>query len=142
MKHRRTAQEKKLADDARLLRAWRAFHREEKAAALAGPYSATLVELFRMFSNLECVKPAQLIGLIGAVNWSSIDYSARCVVLHEVSTSIAKHRERQGLPVIDDPLPGQPDNAFRIIRKIITEFPASPQERPAPRGPDPVTDHQ
>jgi len=58
MKH--TAQEKKLADDARLLRAWKNFHREEKNAALAGPYSATLVELFRMFSNIECVQPSQL----------------------------------------------------------------------------------
>jgi len=33
-------QEKELADNARLLRAWKKFHREEREAVLAGPHSA------------------------------------------------------------------------------------------------------
>jgi hypothetical protein len=141
MKRRRTAQEKKLADDARLLRAWRAFHAEEKTAVLAGPYSATLVELFRMFSNIECVQPAQLVGFIGAIDWSGIDRQTRCVVLHELNNAIVRHRTSRGLAAIDDPLFDQPDNVFRIVKKLF-EFPASPQERPARRGPYPEANHE
>jgi hypothetical protein len=128
MKRRRTAQEQKLADDQRLLRAWKKFHAEEKAAVLAGPYATTLAELFKAFANIECVKPAQLIGLIAAVDWGSLDYETRLTTLHEVNAAITRYRERCGLDSISDPLPGAPPNAFQVIRKIITEFPASAGE--------------
>jgi hypothetical protein len=128
---RRTAKEQELADNARLLRAWKAFHREERDAVLAGPYATTLAELFQAFANIECVKPAQLVGFIAAVDWSAIDYQTRLTVLHEVNTAITKWRERQGLDPISDPL-GAPPNAFQIIRGIISKFPAreSPPGRP------------
>src|SRR5262245_45846624 len=127
MKHR-TAKDKELADNARLLRAWKNFHREEREAVLAGPYARTLAELFRMFTNLQHVHSAQLIGFIGAIDWAAIDYQTRLTVLHEVNAAITKWRERQGLAPIDDPLPGAPANAFQTLRKIITEFPAITQE--------------
>jgi hypothetical protein len=133
MKRRSTAQEKKLVDDARLLRAWKKFHREERDAVLAGPHAATLAELFRAFANIECVKPAQLIGFIGAIDWGSIDYETRLTVLHEVNNAITKFREKQGLEPIDDALPGEPPRAFEIIRRIITSFPRArggPPESP------------
>ena len=110
-------QQKKLADDARLLRAWKKFHREEREAVLAGPHA--LGELFRMFANIECVRPAQLVGFIGAINWSAIPYDARLVVLHELNTAITKFREKRGLEPIDDPLPRQPDSPFRIIKATL-----------------------
>ena len=105
MKRRRTAQEQKLADDQRLLRAWKKFHAEEKAAVLAGPYNATLVELFRMFSAIEHVTPAQLVGFVGAIDWGSVDYQTRVVTLHELNAAITRYRERRGLEPISDPLP-------------------------------------
>src|SRR5262249_36988347 len=71
MKHR-TAKEKELADNARLLRAWKRFHRDERDAALSGPHARTLAELFRMFANLKHVQPAQLIGFVGAIDWAAI----------------------------------------------------------------------
>ena len=61
-------QQKKLADDARLLRAWKRFHREEREAALTGPHAVTLAELCRIIANIECVRPAQLVGFIGAID--------------------------------------------------------------------------
>src|SRR5215831_13449553 len=102
--------EKELADNARLLRAWKKFHREEREAVLAGPYATTLVELFRMFSNIEHVKPAQLVGFIGAIDWGSVDFQTRLTVLHEVNTAITKFRESRKLDPFDDPLPGAPPN--------------------------------
>ena len=116
--------ERKLADNQRLLRAWKAFHREEREAVLSGPYATTLAELFRMFSAIEHVKPAQLVGLIDAIDWGAIDYQTRLVVLHEVNSAIVKFRESQNLDPIDDPLPGAPPNAFQVIRKVVNQFPA------------------
>ena len=112
-------QQKKLADDARLLRAWKKFHREEREAVLAGPHATTLGTLFQMFANIECVRPAQLVGFIGAIHWSAIDYQTRLTVLHELNTAITKVREKRGLEPIDDPLPRQPDSPFRIIKAIL-----------------------
>jgi hypothetical protein len=123
MKRQRTAQEKKLADDARLLRWWKAWHREERDAVLAGPHAVTLAELFRMFANIECVKPAQLIGFIGAIDWGSIDHETRLTVLHEVGVAITRHRERRGQEPFSDPLPGQLNNAYRIIKNLLNSFP-------------------
>src|SRR5262249_52489558 len=130
------ARERELADNARLLRAWRAFHREERHAVLAGPHAATLVELFRAFANIECVKPAQLIGLVGLIDWAKIDANTRLVTLHEVNTAIVRYREKRGLEPIDDPLDDRP-NTFQVIRKILNQFPAPSQARPMRRGPDP-----
>jgi len=50
---RQSQKDKELADNARLLRARKKFHREEREAVLAGPHSVTLAELFRMFANLK-----------------------------------------------------------------------------------------
>jgi hypothetical protein len=128
MNRRLSAKEqKKLADDARLLRNWKKFHREEREAVLAGPHSAVLGELFRMFENLQHVQPAQLIGLVRSINWATIDYSARLVTVHELNASITKYREKHDLEPIDDSLPGQPDTPFRAIKAIVLT--ASPPSR-------------
>ena len=120
MTQRTAAQkEKELRDNARLLRAWKKFHHEEREAALAGPCAVTLAELFRMFANLVHVQPAQLIGFIGAIDWAAIDFQTRLTVLHELNTAITKFREMRGLEPIDDPLPRQPDSPFRIIKAIL-----------------------
>jgi len=120
-KRSKKEKEKELADNARLLRAWKKFHREEREAVLAGPYAATLVELFRMFSAIEHVKPSQLIGFIGAIDWASIDYQTRLTVLHEVNEAITKFRESQKLNPFDDALPGEPLRAYQVIRDIISQ---------------------
>jgi hypothetical protein len=133
--------ERELADNARLLRWWKAWHREQRDAVLAGPHARTLAELFRAFAAIKHVKPAQLVGFIDAIDWSSIDYQTRLTVLHEVNAAITKFRESQKLE-IEDPLPGAPPNAFQVIRKIITEFSASSQEGPTRRGPYPGAEHK
>ena len=129
MKRRKSEKDKKLANDARLLRWWRAWHREERDAVLSGPHARTLAELFRAFSAIDCIQPSQLVGFIGAIDWSAIDYQTRLTVLHEVNAMIAKFREKRGLEPINDPLPGQPDNAFRIIKNLFNSFPPCAGER-------------
>src|SRR5262245_26510107 len=96
-----TKEQKKLAADAYLLRAWKKFHREERKAVCAGPHSAVLVELFRMLDHLEHVQPAQLIGLVQSTNWVAIDYATRLTVLHEINISITTLRTKRDLEPID-----------------------------------------
>jgi hypothetical protein len=119
MKHRRAEQEQKLADDARLMRSWRKWHREQLEEALAGPHSSVLDELFRMCANLKHVQPAQLIGFVRSIDWSAIPYNIKLTVVHELNIAITAFRVKRGLPEIDDGLPGEPDTPFRTIRAIV-----------------------
>jgi hypothetical protein len=115
----RDSQQQKLIDDARLLRAWKKFHREEREAVLAGPHGSVLAELFRMFENLKHVRPAQLIGFVRSIDWAAIDYGTRLVVIHGLNTAVCTYRANRGLAEIDDGLPGEPDTPFRTIRAIV-----------------------
>lgn len=116
-------EQKKLADDTRLLRAWKKYHREEREAVLAGPHAVALNELFRMFKNLQHVQPSQLTGLARSIDWSSLDSGTKLVVVHELNNSITAFREKHGMEPINDNLPGQPDTPFRTIKAIL--FPST-----------------
>jgi hypothetical protein len=111
--------DKELAGDAKMFRAWKKFHRDERAAVLAGPHGIVLAELFRMFANLKQVQPAQLIGFARSVDWAAIDYNTKLVVVHELNNAITAFRIKHGLPEFDDGLPGEPDTPFRTIKMIV-----------------------
>jgi hypothetical protein len=129
MRRRRTAEEQKLADDARLLRMWRAFHREELEAALSGPHGTVLGELFRMLRNLQHVQPVQLIGLVQTIDWSTIPYATKLVLIHELNKAITAYRIKLGMSEMDDGLPGiDPETPFRMIKAIVLS--ASSHEAP------------
>ena len=114
-----TPKEKELVDNARLLRAWKKFHREEREAVLAGPYATTLIELFRMFANIQYVAPAQLVGFVQSINWANVDYAVRLTVLHEINNAITEFRVERDMEPINDPLPGEPESPFRLIKIIL-----------------------
>jgi hypothetical protein len=135
MKRRRTAADKKLADDQKLLRWWKAWHREQRDAVLAGPHGPVLVELLRAIANLQHIQPAQLIGLARSVSWAAIDYDTRLTVLHELNVAIMKFREKRGAEPIDDPLLHEAESPYRIIKAIM--FAASPPSTRAPTGAEP-----
>jgi hypothetical protein len=112
-------EQKEVEDRSRLLRAWKKFHAEELEAVLVGPHGAVLVELFRMFENLKHVQPIQLIGFAQSIDWMMIDYTTKLVVVHELNKAITAVREKHRLDPFDDPLPGQPETPFRMIRAIV-----------------------
>ena len=120
MKRRQSEKDKKLADDARLLKWWRAWHREQLEQALAGPHGAVLAGLFRMFKNLQHVQPAQLIGLARSIDWAGIDADTKLTVLHEFNAAITRLRERHNMEPIDDTVEDEPP--FRTLKAIL--FPA------------------
>lgn len=129
MRRRRTKseEEKVLTDEAYLLRSWRAWHREILAEALAGPHAELMQGLMARLENMPSA--AELVDFVTQQDWSAIDDDTRFIALFETSTTIAKHREKQGLDPFSDPLPHQPPNAFLLIKQIL--FPSQAGE-PSP----------
>jgi hypothetical protein len=122
MKHHQTAKEKELADNERLLSAWRKLHREQREEALAGLHADVMQRLIAQLKDLRSAR--ELVAFMEAQDWSVIDADTRLVVLHEINQAITRLRERADLPPIDDALPGEPLRAFQLIKKVMDQFPA------------------
>ena len=120
MKRRRTAKEKELEDNAKLLRQWKHWHAEQLKEALAGVHRDVLERVMAQLENLKSAR--ELVNAMATENWSVVDAKTRLTALHEINVAITKLRSKSGLEPIDDPLPGEPDNAFRIIKNLF-EFP-------------------
>ena len=125
---KRNAREQMLADDARPLRTWREWHREQLEEALAGVRRDVLERLMEQLKDLRSARA--LVDFIAAQDWESVDADTRVIALFEINRAIAALRERQKLPPINDALPGEPLTAFQIIRGIITQV-SHTVERPA-----------
>jgi len=121
MKRRKSEKDQKLADDVYLLRAWKRFHAEQLTEALTGMHRDVMARLMGELKDLCSAR--KLVDFIAAQNWSAVDADTRLIALHEISQAIMKLRERHGMEAIDDPLPGQPDNASRIIKRLFESFP-------------------
>jgi len=126
---RRTDKDKKLADDARLMRWWRTWHREQLEEALAGVHRDVMSRLMAQLKDLRSAR--ELVVFIEAQDWSAIDADTRLVALHEINAAICKLRERAGMEPIDDALPGEPLRAYQLIRAIITVSRISGKASPA-----------
>jgi hypothetical protein len=116
MRPRSRDQQQKLADDVRLLRAWRKWHKEELEQALAGPHGSMIERLVFMLKALEFASAPLLIAYIRGVDWATVDYSTRLTALHEINTAITRMRERRGLAPFDDPIPPRDDSVFRRVK--------------------------
>ena len=114
---RKSEKEKELADREKMLRDWRRWHGEQLKEALAGLHADVMNRLMTQLKNLRSAR--ELVDFISAQDWTAIDANTRLIALHEISTAITKLREQMNLTPFDDPLPGQPENAFRMVRKIM-----------------------
>jgi hypothetical protein len=121
---RALSKDQKLAETGKLTRAYKQWQREQLAEALAGAHGAVVAELMTLLDRLEVNSAATLLNAVQRTAWSEVSYDTRLTVLHQINATISRVRERNGLPAIDDPLPGQPDNVFRRIKHIL--FPSSP----------------
>jgi hypothetical protein len=128
MAQRKSERDKELRDNAHLLRAWKAFHREEREAVLAGPHAAVVAPLMELLDTLTLQSGKELLNYIRAQDWHAIDARTKLVVLHEINKAICKVRERAGKPPIDDALWGEPATVFQAIRLIVIPFEGKPAE--------------
>jgi hypothetical protein len=107
--------DKKLADEARLLRAWQRWRRERLEALLAGPYAKAVQALFDFLKTMN--GPSALIDFVKAGPWIDTDADVRVEILALVDAVIIRRRERMGLVPFDDALPDQPLNVFLVLRE-------------------------
>ena len=78
--------QQKLADDARLLRAWRKWHREQ-LDVLAGPHGAAVARVIDFLKRMGPQSAPALIALVREFDWDQMDAGVRLVILHEVNTA-------------------------------------------------------
>ena len=70
----------------------------------------------RLMARLKQLRSArELVSFIAAQDWSAVGAAARLIALHEINQAIMRLRERNGLPPIDDALPGERPTAFQLI---------------------------
>ena len=119
--------DRELADNAHLLRAWKRWHTEQLEEALAGVHRDVLERVMAQLKDLKSAR--ELVNAMAAEDWSAVDADTRLVVLHQVNAAITELRLESGADPISDPLPGQPDNAFRIIKNLFNSFPPRVGER-------------
>jgi hypothetical protein len=117
-------QHKKLQDDAKLLRAWKAWHREQLELALAGPAGAIVADVVSVLNHLNIDSAGKLLACVQAVNWTAVSYSTRLTLLHQINERITQVREGAGLVGLDDPL-APAMNMFFVVKA--TMFPSNSQ---------------
>jgi hypothetical protein len=116
---RKSEKDQKLADDARLLRAWRKWHREQLEQVLAGPHAVIAVQVVEFLKKMSPASASALLELMRSQCWASVDADTRFVLLHEINDAITRMRERNAMPPIDDPLPHARMSVFQTIKHIL-----------------------
>jgi hypothetical protein len=122
----RAAKEQKLKERNTLLRAWRKWHAEQLEEVLKGVHRDVFERLMKQLKDLRSAR--KVVDFIAAQNWAAVDHDARFIALHEINNAIVRLREASALTPIDDPLPGQPESAFRIIKTMFENFPPNTGE--------------
>ena len=117
-----------MADNVRLLRAWRHWHADELAEALAGPHRDIVEPLMMLLAKLDVRSSKALLDFIRTQDWRAVDAQTRLVILHEINKAICKLRERNGKEPIDDALWGERSSAFQVIRLIVIPIEGKPAE--------------
>jgi hypothetical protein len=118
-RRRQIKADQKLADDARLLRAWRRWHREQLEEVLSGPHGAAVAQVVDFLKRLGPQSAPALIEIVRAQDWQRVDRDVRFVLLHEINGAIMKLREKNGLAPIDDALPHEKATGFLVIRALL-----------------------
>jgi hypothetical protein len=128
MKRLARDQQKKLADDAKLAKAWRAWHAEELKEARNGPHGVIVAELMGVLDRLTTSSAPALLACFERPDWNVVSYDVRLTILHQLNTAITRLHEQQGMPPFDDGVPGERDNVFRRIKTLM--FAAPPGAHP------------
>jgi len=116
MDRQKSEKDKELADNARLVRAWRRWHAEQLQEALTGIHADVMRRLMAQLKDLHSARA--LIDHVANEDWSLVDDDTRAIALREINAAITTLREHANLEPIGDPLPGERENAFRIIKQI------------------------
>jgi hypothetical protein len=119
-RHRAIEKRRENAQEARdLLADWARQRRERVDILLAGPHGKAASALVAFLKAMTLDQAPALIELVEDGPWRDADPDTRFEVLALVDVAIVNLRERNGLLPFEDALPGEPPNAFLIIREML-----------------------
>jgi len=79
--------ERKLSDEARLLRDWLAWHRDERKVVLAGPHGPRFERLLYILRALELKSATVLLAFVRGIDWTTIHTKTGLIIVHEITPS-------------------------------------------------------
>jgi hypothetical protein len=109
--------EKDQLDKNAQLKLWRAYHRDEIAAVVDGPYRNEWRTLAKTVRDMAFENPAAIVDYVRNAQWlHDADARTRSVALATIARKIMQLRELEGYAPFDDSLPGEEPTAFEIVR--------------------------
>jgi hypothetical protein len=95
------------------------LHRSRVDYLLGGRDGPRARRLLAFLQSMTLQDGAALLAHVRLDDWLEADRDARADALSIISARIVHLRERAGLPPFDDPLPGDRDNVFLTLRKML-----------------------
>lgn len=121
-----TGVDARMQESAKGLKNLRAWQKECREALEKTPAAG----LLKFLDTMTLSSAPALIRLVEEAHWlKDMTQDERALVLGQISRAISKVRRKAELLELDDPLPGQPDNAFLTIRAIFWNLPKAPKGR-------------
>lgn len=115
-----TKEKKRLEERNRLAARYCNEEARRVAEALSSPLGRKLADLLAGFDRLSIDDADRMIDAVAAQGWLlSSDREFRQLALRLIDRRIARIRNDAGLPELDDPLPGEPDSAFLILKRLL-----------------------
>lgn len=118
-KRAQTRAEQALTEREQQFRRWRQWRRERSQALLEGSYADAARGLLDLLDRLTLADGQQLVAHVRAGPWIAADADTRFLVLATIDNVLVELRERTGLPPFDDPLSGEPNNVFLMLREVL-----------------------
>ena len=116
----KSAKDKRLEERGKLATHYRREEARRTAEALASPQGKRLAVLLAEFDRLTIDDADIMITRIEVQDWLlRADEDFRRLALRLIDKRIGRIRRDAGLIELDDPLPGEPDSAFFIIKRLL-----------------------
>jgi len=116
----KSAKDKRLEERGKLAAYYRREVARRTAEALASPLGKRLASLLAEFEALTIDDADVMITRIEGQDWLlRADEDFRRLALRLIDKRIGRIRRDAGLVELDDPLPGEPDSAFFIIKRLL-----------------------
>ena len=116
----KSAKDKRLEERGQLAAHYQREEARRTAEALASPQGKRLASLLAEFDRLTIDDADVMIARLEAQDWlPRADEDFRRLALRLIDKRIGRIRRDAGLIELDDPLPGEPDSAFFIIKRLL-----------------------
>jgi hypothetical protein len=102
-----------------LTKAYKAQQQRRLEELLGGQWGTDLERLITLLAHIHLEAADELLDFVEVSPLRQADEELRYTALRLIDEAIISLRTRNGLPPVDDPLPGEPPNAFQIVKGVL-----------------------